>query len=177
MADEATAPTKSGRLADAALVRLAIRFLLCFAALFGLIVWLSARTPFINDVQLATAEAATGLMNLTGAPAVRDGTLILVGARQLQIGADCTGLTIAAMLISLMLSYPVKASTKVTGIVAGILAILLANLLRLVMIAHLAGAPDVVFYTAHDFLFQVGMVVVAIAVWAAWLSYARARES
>ncbi len=166
-----------GVLGDKALIKLAARFLVCFGVLFAAIVWLNVRTPLINEVEAATAATAAFLMNLTGVAATRSDVLINIPGRQLLIGADCTGLTIAAMLASLVVAYPVRMSSKAMGIFAGVAAVLAANLVRLVAIAHISGASDKVFYAAHDFLFQVGMVAVAIAVWAAWLSFARARES
>ena len=164
-------------LGDAALLRLVARFLVCFAVLFAVIVWLDARAQMLTYLELATASAATALINLSGVVATRADTLINVPGRQLLIGADCTGLTIAALLVSLVVAYPVKMSSKAIGVPVGVVAILVANLVRLVGVAHLASAPDAVFNAAHDFIFQVGMVAVAIAVWAGWLSFARARES
>ena len=164
-------------LTDTALLALAARFLVCFAVLFAAIVWLNVRTPLINDFEATTAAAATVLMNLTGVIATRADTLINLPGRQLLIGPDCTALTIVAMFAALVVAYPVKASSRALGVLAGTLAILVANLIRLVAIAHVSGAPDPVFYALHDFLFQVGMVAVAIAVWACWLVFARARES
>ena len=172
-----TKAKEPGVLGDAALLMLAVRFLVCFAVLFAIMVWLDARTPIVANLEIATAGAATALMNFTGVVATRADTLINVPGRQLLIGADCTGLTIAVLFVSLIVAYPVKMSSKVVGILAGVAAILLANLVRLVGIAHIAGAPDTLFNAAHDFVFQVGMVAVAIAVWAGWLSFARARES
>ena len=154
-----------GVLQDMALLKLVARFLVCFAVLFAATVWLTMRTSLISDLEVATAAAATALMGLTGVVATRADMLINVPGRQLMIGPDCTGLTIAAMLVSLVVAYPVKMSSKMIGVIAG------------VAVAHLSGAPDAVFYAAHDFLFQVGMVAVTIAVWAGWLTFARARES
>ena len=177
MAEHATARKAPGVLGDTALLNLVVRFLVCFGLLFAAIVWLNMRTPLISDVEVATAGAASALMNLTGVVAGRVGTLITIPGRQLEIGPDCTGLTIAAMLVSLVVAYPVKKSSKAIGALVGVIAILFANLVRLVAVAHIAGVPDAIFYAAHDFLFQVGMVAVAIAIWAGWLSFARARES
>jgi len=166
-----------GVFGDKMLLALLVRFLICFAALFAIMVWVDARTHLLTDLELATTAAATALMNLTGVVARATGTVIFVPGRILSIGPDCTGVSIAALLVSLVVAYPVKISSKVVGVVAGVVAILLANLVRLVAIAHLSLAPAQVFDTAHDFLFQVGMVVVAVAVWAYWLSFVRARES
>lgn len=177
MTKHVTQHKEPGASGDKALLALAAKFLVCFAVLFAAIVWLSVRTPLIGGLQAATAVVATALMNLTGVAATRADTLINVPGRQLAIGADCTGLTIAAMLVSLVVAYPVKPSSRVIGVLAGVLAIVLANLIRLVVIAHVSGAPDWLFNGLHDFLFQVGMVAVAIAVWAYWLVFARARES
>jgi len=164
-------------LGDGALLKLAARFMVCFAVLFGISVWLRMRTSSLDDFEVVTAGAATALMNITGVAATSAGRLISVPGRQLLIGPDCTGLTIILMLIALVVAYPVKPSSRAVGAVAGIAILLIANLARLVAIAHLSRAPDFVFYPAHDFLFQVGMVAVAIAVWTAWLMFARTRES
>lgn len=164
-------------LGDAALLKVAARFLVAFVVLFAATVWLNMRTPLIGDLETVTAGVATTLMNLTGVVATRADTLISVPGRQLLIGPDCTGLTIAAMLVALVVAYPVRISSRAIGVLGGVAAIVLANMVRLVAIAHVSGAPDAIFYAAHDFLFQVGMVAVAIAVWAGWLMFARARES
>jgi exosortase/archaeosortase family protein len=177
VARRVTAPREPGVLGDTALLKLAARFLVCFAVLFAVTVWLNMRTSLVTDMEVATAGAATTLMNLTGVVATRVDTIINVPGRQLVIGPDCTGLTIIAMLTALVVAYPVKPSSRAIGVMAGVLAVLVANLVRLVAVAHLASASDLVFNAAHDFLFQIGMVAVAIAIWAAWLSFARARES
>jgi exosortase/archaeosortase family protein len=177
MGTRVTPRKEPGVLSDKALLKLVARFLVCFAVLSGIIVWLNMRTTVIDGAEAATASAAAMLMNLTGVVATRVDTIVNVPGRQLVIGPDCTGLSIAAMVVSLVIAYPVKLSSRAIGVLGGVAAILLANLLRLVGVAHLAGASDQVFYAVHDFVFQVGMVGVAIAVWAGWLSFARARES
>ena len=177
MASGVAARNEPGALGDKVLLKLVGRFLGCFAALFAIIVWLGARTRLVMELMAATAGAATALMNLTGVVATHAGAMITVPGRRLMIGADCTGVMIVALLVSLVLAYPVRISSKVIGVLVGILAVYGANLARLVLIAHISRAPDMLFNVAHDFLFQVGMVAVAIAVWAVWLSFARARES
>ena len=161
----------------ATLLKLAPRFVLCYAVLLGVMLWVTASTHWITNTEVATATAASALMNATGVVATRAGTLITVPGRQLSIGPDCTGISIAVLFVSLILAYPAKLSSKLVGALLGIAAILVANLTRLVAVAQISRAPDAVFATAHDFLFQVGMVVVAVAVWAYWLSFVRARES
>jgi len=168
---------KRGAMGDRALLRIALSFLACLAVLYGLIVWLGARTQFTSNLMLSTATAATALINFTGVVATRAGTVVRVPGRELVIGPDCTGLSIAVLLIALILSYPVKVTSRVIGALVGVFIVLLANLVRLVAIAHVSPfVPDVVFAVAHDFLFQVGMIAVAIGVWVGWLAFARARE-
>ena len=177
MAKDSTAHKERGALRDSVFLKLAPRFVVCYAVLLGVFVWASGNTRMLADAEVATAAAAGALMNLTGVAATRVGTLISVPGRQLSIGPDCTGISIAVLLVSLVIAYPVKISSKLIGVLAGVVAVLIANLLRLVAVAQISRAPDAVFNTAHDFLFQVGMVAVAVAVWAYWLSFARARES
>ena len=159
------------------LLKLAPRFLICYAVLFAILLWITATTRLVTDIEVATAVVASALMNLTGVVATRAGTLINVPGRELSIGPDCTGISIAVLFVSLVAAYPAKVSSRIIGVLAGVITVIVANLLRLVAVAQISRAPDAVFYTAHDFLFQIGMVAVALVVWAYWLSFVRTRES
>jgi exosortase/archaeosortase family protein len=176
---ERTARVSAGPsiLGDKALLGMVARFVGYAVVAFALIVWLTARTGVMNWLQVVTAQAATALMTMTGLAATRSDTLITVQNRQLSVGPDCTGLSMVALFTCLVLAYPVKASSKAIGIVAGAVVLFVANLARLLFVGHLASAPDAVFFVAHDFLFQVGMVVVTVGVWVGWLAFARSRES
>jgi exosortase/archaeosortase family protein len=167
--------TGRGR-ADRALIGLALRFLAYAAVLLSALVWLDGRTGIVTRLAGVTATIAAALMNGTGVAASSAGATITLAGRELLISPECTGIAIAAVLSSLVLAYPVRASSRVIGVLLAVAAVLVANLVRLVAIAHFSGAPDMVFIVAHDFLFQVGMVAAAIGVWSGWLSFARARE-
>ena len=159
------------------LLKLAPRFLLVYAVLLGIYIWASGNTRFMVNAEVVTATVAGGLMKLTGVAASRVGTFIDVPGRQLVIGPDCTAISILVLFVALIAAYPAKISSRLLGILGGTLVVLAANLVRLVAVAHISRAPDAVFNTAHDFLFQVGMVAVALGVWAYWLSFVRRRES
>jgi exosortase/archaeosortase family protein len=161
---------------DKALFGLVLRFALYLGVMFAGLVWLGARTHVVANIENATASVAAALMSWTGVVATSSGHFIQLPARRLLIGPDCVGIRIAALVVAAVAAYPVRVTSRVLGVVGGVGAVLAANLVRLVVVAHLGGAPDAVFFAAHDFLFQVGMAGVAVAVWAGWLSYARARE-
>ena len=52
-------------------------------------------------LQLVSSRLATGLLHLIGVPAVRQGNVIDLGVRQLQVGAACSGLRYILALLAL----------------------------------------------------------------------------
>lgn len=124
-------------------------------------------------LRLLTAQASTALITLTGETATLSGTLIRLPNRTLAIDFACTGLMIAAMYCALVLAYPIKPHYRLLGVAIGVPTLLVANLIRIVTVAHVSVSAPGAFAFVHDYLFQVGMVLVAAVLWAAWLSLGR----
>ncbi len=104
------------------------RFALYFVALDAAIFWLMGHTGAVRWLEEATAITTAGLSTWSGVTAHTAGASVVLPNRVLLIGADCTGVFLAAMLVSLVLAYPVKGSTRFVGVVAGVAMLLVANL-------------------------------------------------
>ena len=149
------------------------RFVAYFVVFEVLVILAYTRTPLGMSLSLLTARWAAALIGATGVPATLSGITIEIPNRVLGIGWDCTAIYIVAMFAALLLAYPIKWSMRLLGVLIGTIVILIANLLRLVLVAHISVWAPSIFGFAHDVLFQVGMVLVAAAMWVAWLSFAR----
>lgn len=166
-------PGSPGPRLDRRLLGVIGRFALYFVLADAVIFWLLAHTSAIDWLQDATASAAARLTLWSGVVAYAAGASVRLPSRVLYIGSDCTGIFLAAMLGSLMLAYPVKWWVRIVGVLGGVIVLIVANFGRLVAMAHLSVAAPAIFPVAHDFFFQVGMVLVVVGVWAAWLAAAK----
>ena len=122
----------------------------------------------------ATAAVGGACARILGIEATVEGNLIRLPSRSLSIDPGCTAIPLLAIYIALVLAYPVRWSMRLLAIAVGTPLLLAVNIVRLVGVAWaselLAGRS---FYMVHDYLFEVGMVFVALMMWAVWLSFAR----
>jgi exosortase/archaeosortase family protein len=105
------------------------------------------------------------------------GTYVRLPDRMLLISSDCTGLSVALGYCALVLAYPVRPRVRAAGILAGVAAIVAVNLLRLLAVVQLSRVAPRMLAVTHDYLFQAGMVLVALLAWTGWLLYAREHSS
>jgi len=175
MTDEAlkACEPSSGLQLDRRTIGVIVRFAIYFAVFDAAVFWLLGHTGSFIWLQDLTARVAAGLTAWSGVAASAVGSSIFLPNRTLFIGADCTGIFLAGMLAALVLAYPVKWRMRLLGVLGGVALLLLANFARLVAVAHLSVAAPSLFQVAHDFLFQVGMVLVVAAIWMGWLAAAR----
>ena len=153
---------------ESKLLRQGLVFLGIYALFeFGLI---AAGLAGLLDAPIhATASLTYSLVRLTGLPAVASGNQIVLSNRVLLINADCTGFFIIAVFAALVLAHPAPWREKGLALMVGVPVILVANLVRLVAVAHVAVSFPAAFTVVHDYIFQVGMVLLAAAVWWWWL--------
>ena len=163
----ATIPTT-----DRAVLAVGGRFLAYFVAFAGVISVIAAKGGF-DWLTLGLAKTSISLIAFTGVNAVRSGNLIELPNRILSIDLACTAIFIVALFGALVLAYPVNPRMRLMGLAAGIPLILFANVARIVAVAHVAVISPQAFDFVHDYLFQVGMLLVSAALWAAWLAMAR----
>lgn len=157
---------------DRAVVGIVGRFAAYFVVL-DVAIMLGYATGWLGAVLEGTAAVATRIVTSIGIAAVRSGTLIRLPSRTLSVDLACTAVFVVALYVALILAYPVSAKNRLLGIALGVPAILAVNVMRIVATAQVSESAPSAFQFVHDYMFQVGMVLVTVAVWAAWLSYTR----
>ena len=162
---------------DTDLMKIAVRFFVIFALLqTGL--WLLAYNGLLDPLLALTADMTGSCSNATGVQATVAGNDVYLASRILRIDPECTGLSIAIVYAALVLAYPLSSRDKLMGICLGLPVLFVANMIRLTAVAQLSGRlEDDAFLFVHDYLFKIGMVIIVILVWGAYLSWARHRAS
>jgi exosortase/archaeosortase family protein len=122
------------------------------------------------------ARTTGSVCNWTGAPNTVEASQIYLANRILLINLDCTGLFVVAVFSALILAYPCSTRHKLLGLLIGIPVLLAVNLTRLIAAAQVAVRWPGSFAFMHDLVFQVGMVLVAVLIWAIWIGGATRGE-
>lgn len=157
---------------DRVMLGVVARFVAYFAA-FVLAILIAFVTGRLDALLAGTASVSTRLISWVGIAATQSGTHVELSSRTLSIDLACTAVFIVALYVALVLAYPVSVKQRLLGIAAGVPVILVFNLVRIVAAAEVSQTAPSAFQFFHDYLFEVGMVLVTVAAWAAWLSFAR----
>lgn len=128
-------------------------------------------------VQEVTTVTAAALIEGAGVEVAREGTQLFLTGITLVVDWACTAVTILALYVSLLLAHDAPARLKATGIAVGTAVLFVANQLRILATALAAEYWPDVLYIAHDYLFQISMVVVTVALWIWWIDRVAARGS
>ena len=154
---------------DAQLVKVAAVFLVLYVLLYvGLqkLVAVGAVAPLLG----ATATVLGACSRATGLSATTVGTDIYLATRTLRIDLGCTALPLMIVYTALVLAYPLPWRRKAIGLLVGLPVLAIANFVRLVAVAQLSGRlGQDAFLFVHDYMFQIGMVGVVIALWGGYL--------
>lgn len=130
------------------------------------------------SIQEVTAAVSAGLIRGVGVTVSREGTSLMLPGITLIIDWACTAITILSLYVALILAYRATARLKAIGVGVGAMVILIANQLRILATALAAQYWLAALHVLHDYLFQISMVVVAVALWMWWLGLvARSEES
>lgn len=148
------------------------RFAVYFGGLVSLVMLANMRGIF-DPILAGTAVVSTRIITWLGIPAMRSGTLIHLQSRTLSIDLACTAVFIIALYVALVFAYPVSVRDRLIGAAVGVPIIIVFNFARIVAAAVVSENISSAFTFFHDYLFQVGMVLVTVVVWAAWLSFVR----
>jgi exosortase/archaeosortase family protein len=127
----------------------------------------------VDTVLVGTTIVAAKLIGLIGIAARRSGTEIYLHGRILSIDLACTAIFIIALYLALLLAYPASVQHRLLGVAVGVPIIVVFNFARIVAAAAVSETIPSAFSFFHDYLFQVGMVLVTVLAWAIWLSLAR----
>ena len=143
----------------------------------ALVLWLVFRDETLGAaviaLRTATAEAARLGAQITGLESVRLGTALYhPHGFAIEISRGCTGFVGTALVSLGVLAYPAPARTRMVGIALAVPIFLAANLVRLVHLFHLGVAQSAFFHSAHEVLWQVGLILIAVGAWVGWVSWA-----
>ncbi len=166
-------PQESSLAPDKVLLKTAVGVVVIYAVL-QTIAWAMLARGYLDSAMEGLASLTATMSNLVGVHATTAANEVYLATRTLRIDFECTGLSLMLVYSALVLAYPLGPKNKVTAIAVGLPAIFVANLIRLVLVAGLSDPlPDRAFLFVHDYLFKVGMVIVVIGLWAAYLVRAR----
>ena len=152
------------------LLRITAIFLLV-SGLLSALVWLF-RDSFLVWLVEVTSSGTNGLLTLAGhkGPFI-EGNFVFLPSRTLLIAVECTAIYIMIIFTALVCAYPFRWQLKALFLPLGLVVIIVINYLRLVAVIVLASRiPLVLFDLIHDFLFQIGMIIVCLVLWLIMIS-------
>lgn len=127
-------------------------------------------TIFIPLLESVTTKLTLSLASLVGVSASYKNTLLTVDGFRMSFIAECTALHFI-ILFSLAIFFTPKQKTRhrVAGIMAGIPTIILMNAVRLVLLGLIGSRTTRhSFDIIHDFIFQILMAILMLAMWFFW---------
>lgn len=137
--------------------------------LFDVVLAALERAGVTRPFEVLTADVTAQLVRLTGLPLTLSGTDLFLRQRVLSINLECTAAFVMASFVALVVAYPSTIQDKLRGLGVGLSALVAANLVRLLMVAHVAERTPQWFGFAHDYLFRVVLVLVTVGLWLFWL--------
>lgn len=111
-----------------------------------------------------------------GVDVVREGATLFRGnVPVLEVAANCSGISIAWLLLAAIVAYPASWWTRVVGFLVGFVLLLGMNLLRVVTLfwvgAHVPGS----FALAHENYWPILSIIVTVSLLAVWLMWVQSR--
>jgi exosortase/archaeosortase family protein len=130
-------------------------------------------------LQDAVAGSSHGALLFFGFSAERDGLFITITSGEpfgLFIGPDCTGWKSAVLFIALLIAPAGIAWRKrALGAAIGLPALYAANIARIATVASAgAGISEGIALLLHDFLWQWGLTIAVLSLWACFLMWSGA---
>ena len=152
------------------------RFVLTMT-LFGVALWMVFRDailgPFLTPMRALTAEGTLWLIHQTGLDGFRQANFIFHSSGfGIEITRGCTGFAGAAVLAAGIVAYPSGAvRARSLGIILGIPVFVGVNLIRMTHLYHLGVSGSPFFNTAHEVVWQLGMMVAVFVLWVVWVGW------
>ncbi len=152
-------------------------FVLILAAGFGLELWQPVQERFVLPWTALVAKASSAVIHLFSDNIVTSGNHITALATEtrpafaIQIVAGCNGVEAMLILIAGMLAYPASWKEKLVGIAIGIPAVQVINVARVVTLFYLGQYNEEAFKWAHEYIWQVLIMLDVLFVWLGWLRY------
>jgi len=91
----------------------------------------------------------------------------------IEISMDCTGWKSAYALLALVIATPaIKIRKKFKFLLVSLPVLFLINILRIVSVIYLSLSLEPKYFgLVHDILWQWGLIIAVLSIWAIWLKY------
>jgi len=152
----------------------ALRFLTLFAVIFGICYFLFGITPgvrqgIIKPYTGLLAKAVAAIINLFGAGATVDGTLVQSPRFSINISMGCDGVEASSLFLAGVLAFPTSWRAKLIGLAAGVPLIHAINLARLVGLYYAGIYMPSVVEEVHVYVAQTIVILLSTAILIFWL--------
>ena len=154
--------------------RKALRFLGLFAIIFGVCYFLFGISPgvrlgVIKPYTVVLAKAVTAIINIFGAAATADGTLVQSPRFAISIAMGCDGVEASSLFFAGVMAFPTTWRAKLIGLSFGIPAIHVINLLRLVGLYYAGVYLPSIVEEVHVYVAQTIVILLSTAILILWL--------
>ena len=152
----------------------ALRFLILFAVIFGICYFLFGITPgvrqgIIKPYTGLLARAVAAIINLFGAQATVDGTLVSSPRFSINIAMGCDGVEASSLFLAGVMAFPTSLRAKLVGLAAGIPLIHAINLARLVGLYYAGIYLPSIVEEIHVYVAQTVVILLSTAILIYWL--------
>ena len=152
----------------------ALRFLTLFAVIFGLCYLLFGITPgvrqgVIKPYTVWLAKAVTAIVNLFGAGATTNGTLVESPRFSMNISMGCDGVEASSLFMAGVLAFPTLWRAKFIGLLIGVPLIHAINLARLVGLYYAGVYLPSIVEEVHVYVAQTIVILLSTAILIFWL--------
>ncbi len=120
------------------------------------------------------AEASALVLRLFGDEATAIGSQISSSRYSVDIQRGCEAIQVSALYILAVLAWPLTVSRwrRLAGLAVGTMLLLVLNLVRIVSLYYTGVFFPRAFETMHIDVWQPAFIVIALMIWAVWLSWA-----
>ncbi len=127
-------------------------------------------------LQTTIATVAGAIAQLFDGSIKRVGHQMLSGDTSLIVSLECTALYATALFCAATIAYPARWVDRGIGLLVGVIGVAMLNVVRLVVLALVAGWSARLFDFAHLVLMQWFLISCIAPMWLAWAIWATKRE-
>jgi len=152
----------------------ALRFLFLFGLIFGVCYFLIGLAPgvrlgIVQPLTAFLASAVTAIINLFGARAWTEGTIVRSSSYSINIAMGCDGIEASSLFLACVLAFPTSWRAKLTGLGIGIPLIQVINLARLVALYYAGVYLPSVVEGLHVYVAQTIVILLSTGLFIFWL--------
>jgi exosortase H (IPTLxxWG-CTERM-specific) len=152
----------------------ALRFLSLFALIFGVCYFIfgileGVRNGLIKPYTALIAKSIAAVINLFGAGAIADGTVVQSANFSLNIAMGCDGVEATCLFLAGVMAFPTTWRARLIGLAIGIPLIQLINLARLVGLFYAGIYLPSMVEQIHVYVAQSIVILLSTAILIYWL--------